>query len=287
MASYALRLIVLAALMLHTTVAFAQEEDTSLPSAAPAQAAAQPEVQPAPAEPEPPAPPPADLRSLFVPGLYDELAAQWGPVRRNEPLFTDPGNVTILSLPPGCVVYLAPVADIRAAGQQGGVDVPVEDIVFQQERLLGTTPLTIKLPPAEYVLALRAPARLAGFDGGCVRKQTMDVITGGKRHAYHLYPLRKRAGQYMLFMANFSTPEYLVKGVDLALRECGVFAVGQAAMVELLAQYSSAPEEQREAIAQQLIELGVAYYDLGGQTMLVKATLIGEGLRLDEWVVEP
>ena len=167
-----------------------------------------------------------------------------------------------------------------------GAPMPVEDVIFTDSHYAGVTPLTLTLEPKEYVLALRAPAREAGFDGGCVSKTTTDVITGGKRHTYHLYPLRKKASQYMCFVASFIGPQDGPQRIGADLLERGTYDMATDALVAELAQSTNVPEELRPTIAESLNALGLAYYQRDEQFMLVKATLVGSALQIDEWPME-
>lgn len=235
--------------------------------------------------PEPAVAQPTSAAELFDRDLLAVLAAQWGPVDRDEPEVTDGGNVTILSVPEGYALYLAAVGEIQGA-EQGGAEVTVEDVVFTESHYLGTTPLTVALPRGDYVLAARATMRQGGFDGGCVMKTTFDVITGGRRHAYHLYPLRKQAGQYQCFVANFAPGELKVEDVGEALAVRGTFAVPEGDLIGRLGRDTHAPADELERLARRLNQLGVAFYRAGGSEFLIKLGLAGNDYEIKEWPVE-
>lgn len=270
------------ALLLAAEVIPAQESDNPPPETPASPPGAVENEQPPAAE----QPAPRMVTDLLSPGLIQELATAWGPVSRNQPQFFAEGNLTLLSVPPGASVYIASVSDIRAAEGESGADLPVENVVFTDQRYVGTTPLTITLETQEYVVAMRAPSRQAGFDGGCVRKTTTDVITGGKRHTYHLYPMRKKAGQYMCFVASFIGPHDGPNLMGTGLIERGTFNLDPQSLAEMLSRHTDAPVQVQAALADSLNKIGLAYYQREDQFVLVKATLIGSELRIDEWPVE-
>ena len=262
----------------------ARAQDTPPPDPPPAEQA-QP-VQPPAEPPQPPTPPAPSLENMFSSSLYEELREQWGPVRRGGPQFYDPANLTVLSVPIGCAIYMAAVADIRGATDASGAERSVEDVIFTSDHLIGNAPLTVALPSGEYVLATRAASRQQGFDGGCVRKVSVDVITGGKRHAYHLYPIRKRDGQYQCFIANFLEPDSKPVDVGDALLARGTFSMAPEELQAKLADSSGVPPGQIEQVALSLDRLGVAYYERDGARYLLKLTIQGTEFKLDEWPVE-
>ena len=239
---------------------------------------------------EPPVspPPPEITRSgadLIDGDLLRILLGMWGPVGRDEPQLTDGDNVTVLSIPEGCAVYVASVAEINSAGTEGQ-EATVENVVFNDEHFLGTTPLTMTAPPGNHVLAIRSTARLNGFDGGCVRKTTHDVITGGKRHAYHLYPLRKLAGQYQCFVANFAELDKRVDDAVLAIAERGTFAIPEEELAMRLVNETTVANDDLARVVARLNQLGVTLFTANGTEYLVKLTLVGNDFELMAWPVE-
>jgi hypothetical protein len=239
-------------------------------------------------QPAPPEPPPASPRTaadLLDPDLLAVLAAQWGPPAPNEPLLTDGGNVTVLSVPEGCAVYVASVDEISAAGGDGG-EATVEGVVFNDEHLMGNTPLTFAVPSGRHVLAVRSKARQDAFDGGCVRKSTYDVITGGRRYAYHLYPLDKKAGQYQCFVASFAD---FTKPPDDEVRdqaERGTFAVPLDELALRLKSAAGVADDELERVVTSLNQLGIAPFRKDGALQLVKLVLVGDGFQLLSWPIE-
>jgi len=272
------------------SVVLAQDEGGQAPPPDETQAAPAEKTEAAPAEKaEPAAPKPEPVltpEKLLAPGLYRQLAELWGPVRKGMPPVTAPGNVTVLSVPVGAAVYIASVEEIRDATSPEGGAMPVEDVVFTETHYAGVTPLTVTLEAKEYVLALRAPAREAGFDGGCVSKTTTDVITGGKRHTYRLYPLRKKAGQYTCFVASFIGPQDGPQRIGTQMLERGTYEIPADVLAAELAQTTGVPVALRPTICTSLNTLGLAYYQRDEQFYLVKATLIGSTLRVEEWPAE-
>lgn len=159
-------------------------------------------------------------------------------------------------------------------------------MVFTPDRLLGEAPLTVKLDAGEYVLAVRTYGRMEGFDGACVRKTMADQITGGVRYTYHLMSLRKREGEYQLYVANFKPAAPEASKAAKPSSTSGVFRFDTAALVADLASATNVPEEQRQAMAERLNRNGVAFYSATGVQCLVKLTLFGAKYHIDEWPVE-
>ena len=235
--------------------------------------------------PPPAAPQARNPADLLDPDLLLILERLWGPVRADEPEVTDGSNVTVLSVPEGYAVYSAAVGEI-SGDPEAGPELAVEDVVFTDEHFLGTTPLTMVVPHGDHVLAVRATSRQDGFDGGCVRKTTRDVITGGRRHAYHLYPLRKREGQYQCFIACFVGPRATPEEVGLDLAERGTYAVPEDELIARLAASSGVSADDRERVARRLNQLGLAFYDAGHTQYIIKLVLVGNDYQLLEWAVE-
>lgn len=273
-------------LLLAAAPSLAQTEQppADSPEAAPA--------DPAPPEPKPAAAPvaapatPADIARLLDPDLLAQLTANFGPRPRGDSGITGPDKLSVVSVPDGCEVYLAAVGEIRDAATPEGTEPAVEDVVFTVEHYLGEAPLTVAIPSGDYVLALRAYGKLSGFDGGCVRKSTTDIITGGVRHSYHLYPVRKREGEYQLFIANFALDGESQPAPVKRPKPAGVYSIDPATLVAELAASTNVPLDERAEVARQLIASGVAFYGPAEARYLVKLTLLGINLRLEEWAVE-
>ena len=229
---------------------------------------------------------PVAVEDLLAPGLLAELESKWAATQPGRTTLTDPGNVTILTLTDGFPVYLAAVEDIRSAENPEGGSAAVEDVVFTAGYAVGIAPLTIALPPGEYVLAVRATKRLDGFDGDCVRKVTKDVITGGLRHQYHLYPLRKNAGEYQCFVANFTGPGTTDERIGKNIFRRGTFNINQEQLTADLAMSTNVPAEKQQSAARRLNQIGVAFYSSNGNDFLVKISLVGNSYKLEEWIVE-
>jgi hypothetical protein len=229
-----------------------------------------------------PAPMAADL---LDPDLLELLTEMWGPVEPTGPLVTDGGNVTVLAVPESCAVYIASVSEIEAAGDSGGQST-VEAVVFNDEHYVGNTPLTVAVPSGQHVLAVRSTARRNGFDGGCVRKTTYDVITGGRRHAYHLYPLTKKTGQYQCFVANFARLDEKPSDSLLDLARRGTFAVPLGDLAARLASTPMVGQDDLERVATQLNQVGVSLFRKNGAEYLVKLIVLGNDYLLLDWPVE-
>jgi hypothetical protein len=258
-------------------------------AAPPPQPVEQPPAK-APAAAPPAAKPPIataeQIARLLDPDLLQALRQAAGPLPRGNTGITGPDKLAVLSVPAGCEVYIAAVAEIRQAKTPDGGESAVEDVVFTQDHFYGETPLTVTMPSGDYVLAVRSYGKINGFDGACVRKTTTDVITGGVRHSYHLYPIRKREGEYQLFVANFNDGG-LDNDTALKLPKAQkTFAFDPAAIAADLAASTNVPEEQRPALAAKLNDLGVAFYEANGAQYLVKLTLLGVKYKIDEWPVE-
>lgn len=235
--------------------------------------------------PAPPPPgPPRTAADLLDPDLLAALMQMWGPAGPDEPQLTDGGNVTVLSVPDGCAVYVASVEEIAAAGGAGG-EATVEAVVFSDEHFLGNTPLTMTVPSGRHVLAVRSTARRDAFDGGCVRKSTYDVITGGRRHAYHLYPLDKKAGQYQCFVANFTDLTERPDDNVLAQAERGTFAVPPDELAAHLTTVLGVADDDLERVATRLNQLGIAPFRKDGAAHLAKLVLVGDGFQLLSWPI--
>jgi len=241
------------------------------------------EEQPTPPE-TPPAPPPT-AAELLDPDLLAVLQAQWGPAGPTEPQLTDGGNVTVLSVPEGCAVYVASVEEIAGAGGDGG-EATVEGVVFNDSHFMGNTPLTITVPSGRHVLAVRSTARHDAFDGGCVRKTTFDVITGGRRYAYHLYPLDKKAGQYQCFVASFADFSQRPDDDVRDQAERGTFAVPLDELVPRLISVAGVADDELERVATSVNQLGIAPFRKDGALHLVKLVLVGDGFQLLSWPFE-
>lgn len=223
----------------------------------------------------------------FDTDLLELLSAQWGPVGKRDPGVTDPGNITVLSVPEGLAVYLADMSDLNSMNRAGEpVGPSMEEVVFTDKYFLGQTPLTAAVPPGNYTLAIRAGTRLVGFDGGCISKTTSDIITGGTRHTYHLYPLEKRSTLYQCFVANFAPADATADQLGLDLYKRGAFAFSEPLLVDKLSAETNAPVEERERLARRLNQLGVAFYSLADAEYLVKLSLTGNEPLLTEWRVE-
>jgi len=233
-----------------------------------------------PAEPAP-VPLPGDL---LAPGLARALINIWGPVEQGEPTVFDGDNVTVLTVPEDCAVYMASRTEIENT-TAGGQQATVESVVFTDSHYIGNTPLTVTVPPGSHVLAIRTTHRADGFDGGCVSKTTHDVITGGRRHAYHLYPLHKKPGQYQCFVANFTNLAEKPSEAVYNQAERGTYRIPLELLMTRLANGSRVPADDRERVARRLNQLGVAQYDAGGTEMLLKLTLLGNDYELLEWPV--
>lgn len=263
-------------------VALAQDEQPAAPQPQPAA----PDEQPAAPEtpPAPPAPP-RTAADLLDPDLLAVLQQQWGPAGPNEPQLTDGGNVTVLSVPEGCAVYVASVDEIQQAGDSGG-EASVEGVVFTDQHFAGNTPLTVAVPPGRQVLALRSTARHEAFDGGCVRKTTYDVITGGRRYAYHLYPLDKKPNQYQCFVASFA--DFTKRPDDAVQTQAarGTFAVPLDELEQSLISVAGVSEDELQHVATSLDQLGIAPFRKDGAVQLVKLVLVGDGFQLLSWPIE-
>jgi hypothetical protein len=199
--------------------------------------------------------------------------------------FTADDYLTILSLPENGQLYMAAVEDIRATKREDGSEPTVEEVLFTREHFLGSAPLTVKAPPGEYILAIRSPARYLGFDGDCIRKTTTDVITGGKRHCYHLYPIRKKALEYQCFVASFIPPDTAQDSAVNELARRGTFTFPLEPLKQLITETTGVPEEDRDAVAERLNQLGVAFYGSEGSRYLVKLSILGDRPFLKEWMV--
>lgn len=233
----------------------------------------------------PPEPAPVPLAGdLLAPGLARVLINMWGPVDPGQPTVFDGENVTILSVPDDCAVYMASRTEIENT-TTGGQQATVESVVFTDSHFVGNTPLTVTVPPGSHVLAIRTTHRADGFDGGCVAKTTHDVITGGRRHAYHLYPLHKKPGQYQCFVANFTNLAEKPSEAVYDQAERGTFRIPVELLMTRLANGSRVPADDRERVARMLNQLGVAQYDAGGTELLIKLTLLGNDYELLEWPV--
>lgn len=278
-------LIVLAAAAAIACWAFAADT-----AAAPAAQPAEQPKAPAPAAPPPaPKPPVAtaeQIARLLDPSLLQTLREVAGPLPRGDSGITGADKLAIISVPAGREVYIASVADIRQAKNADGSEAAVEDVVFTQDHYYGETPVTVTMLSGDYVLAVRSYGKINGFDGACVRKTTTDVITGGVRHSYHLYPIRKREGEYQLFIANFDDGAPTNDPAIKLPKAQKTFAFDPAAIAADLAASTNVPEEQRPAVAAKLNDLGVAFYETNGAQYLVKLTLLGAKYKIDEWPVE-
>jgi len=254
-------------------------------------AAAQPQdpgaaAPPAPAA-APPAPPsPEQLARLFDPEMLALLRERYGRQPRGDTGVTGPGNFTVVSIPEGAQVFLAPMSEVQGATKPDGSEASVEDIVFTDAHLLGTAPLTARVETGEYVLAVRSAGRNTGFDGGCVRKTTMDVITGGPRHSYHLYSIRKKDGEYMCVVANFAAQTAKLDQALAAQTKRGTFAIPEDELVSALADKTRVPEEVRQSVTARLNQLGAAFYKADDTQYLVKLSIRGGGFTLEEWPAE-
>jgi hypothetical protein len=234
----------------------------------------------------PPVATPEEIARVLDPSLLRTLRETAGPLPRGNSGVTGPDKLSVLSVPAGCEVYVAAVAEIRQAKTANGGEAAVEDVVFTPEHFYGETPVTLTMLSGDYVLAVRSYGKINGFDGGCVRKTTTDVITGGVRHSYHLYPIRKREGEYQLFVANFSNSG-LDKDAALKLPKAQkTFAFDPSVIALDLAAATNVPEEERPALAAKLNDLGIAFYEANGAQYLVKLTLLGAKYKIDEWLVE-
>lgn len=78
-----------------------------------------------PAQPAPPAATPASIAEVLDPGLLATLREEYGPVRRGDPGVTGPDNLTVVTIPAGCEVFIAPIADVRAARNPDGSEAAV------------------------------------------------------------------------------------------------------------------------------------------------------------------
>lgn len=244
----------------------------------------QPAVTPTPAKP--PVATPEEIARVLDPALLKTLREAAGPLPRENSGVTGPDKLAVLSVPAGREVYIAAVAEIRQAKNADGSEAAVEDVVFTTDHYYGDTPVTVTMPSGDYVLAVRSYGKINGFDGACVRKTTTDVITGGVRHSYHLYPIRKREGEYQLFVANFSDGG-LDQDAALKLpKGQKTFAFDPATIAADLAAATNIPEEDRPALAAKLNDLGVAFFEADGAQYLVKLTLLGAKYKIDEWPVE-
>ena len=159
-------------------------------------------------------------------------------------------------------------------------------LLLSDRQYFGTTPLTVRLPPGEYVLAIRATARQDGFDGNCKRKWERDPITGGKRFGYHLYALRKHRGEYICFVANFTDPDTKPSAIGTELQERGTYNIPLDELVNELATTTGVPDRDLVDVAETLNLLGIAYYEVNQQYNLLKLTINGNTYRIDEWSVQ-
>ncbi len=258
----------------------------SLAQTDPAPAAA-PAVEPGkPVAPANPLATIADIAKVLDPDLLELLRKNYGAQPRGDSGVTGPDKLTVLSVPEGCEVYLAAVGEIRDAKTPEGGEPAVEDVVFTDAHYLGEAPVTVSLPAGDYVLAMRAYGKINGFDGGCVRKSTTDVITGGVRHSYHLYPVRKREGEYQLFVANFAADSADQASPLKRPKGPGTFVFDPAQIVADLAGSTNVPQDEQASLAQRLNETGLAFYGPAEARYLVKLTLLGAKYRIEEWPVE-
>jgi hypothetical protein len=255
----------------------------------PAQPAEQPPAK-APAAPPPAAKPPAataeQIAHLLNPELVQALRTAAGPLPRGDSGILGADKFAVLSVPTGREIYIASVADIRQAKTADGGEAAVEDVVFTPDHYYGETPVTVTMLSGDYVLAVRSYGKINGFDGACVRKTTTDVITGGVRHSYHLYPIRKREGEYQLFIANFGDGGQAGDPAVKLPKAQKTFAFDPLVIAADLATSTNVPEEQRPAVAAKLNDMGVAFYEANGAQYLVKLTLLGTKYKIDEWPVE-
>ena len=255
---------------------------------APEQQPAAPPAEPAeenPAEQKVVQEKPVDIASFFSPALAVQLAEQFSPVKKKQPGFTGPDNMTILTIPTGGMVYLASVNEIKAAANPDGTPATVEQVVFSADHQAGTAPLTVTLVAGDYVVAVRCPARYSGFDGDSVRKTTTDIITGGMRHCYHLYTVRKKVGEYTCFPANFSDETILTESALNTQARQGTYRFPEEQLLQLLADSTGVPEEDRQSVAETLNRLGASFYGEPGSRYLVKLLIQGTEPVVKEWLV--
>ena len=284
--------LILGLVLLHCTSAFAQtQEATDIQTSPPAA------TEPAPADDAPagqapaelvPARPRQDIRpeELMSPGLLSELTRQWSPFGNNPVAVTDGGNVTVLSIPTAYSVYIVPT-DVVAAAMNAGMNAPsLQTVVFDSHYLVGETPLTVHVPAGDHVLVVRAMSRHNGFDGGCIMKATYDLITGGHRYAYHLYPLRKRDGQYQCFVANFVWRDCPADDIGTGVLRRGAFRFPEEELRSLISARTQAPRSEIERLAHDLNVLGVAFYDFEDHDYLVKVIMVGNMPEVMEWRVD-
>jgi hypothetical protein len=271
-------------LLVASAVVLAQ--DAPPPAAAPAAPAAAPAKPSAPVTPASPLATAAEIARVLDPELLKLLRENYGPHPRTDSGVTGPDKLAILSAPEGCEVYLAAVSEIREAKTSAGGEPAVEDVVFTDEHYIGEAPVTVALPAGDYVLAMRAYGKLNGFDGGCVRKSTTDVITGGVRHSYHLYPIRKREGEYQLFVANFAVDSADQATPIKRAKAPGIFTFEPALIIAELAASTNVPQAEQDGIAQRLNKDGLAFYGSSDARYLVKLTLLGAKFHIEEWPVE-
>lgn len=255
------------------------------PEAAPAQA---PKTPAAPAAP--PVASAAEVARLLDPDFLATLRVNFGAVPRGDSGVTGADKLCITSLPEGCEVYIASVSEIRESRTPDGVEAAVEDVVFTDAHFVGEAPLCKLLPAGDYVLAVRAYGKINGFDavgkGACVSKTTTDIITGGLRHAYHLYPVRKREGEFQLLVVNFSRDESTLDPAARSPKGSGLFNLDLSTLAADLVTTTNVPEDQRAKVAAKLNEQGAAFYETDGTQYFVKLTLLGVSYRIEEWPVE-
>jgi len=274
--------------------AFAESQDATEITPPPGSDPPAEETQPEPAPDDatlitPPPSAPRTMRptaELLDPDLLSELYSRWIPMDSNAPPVTDGGNVTILSVPTDYAVYLAPVEALGIPAEPGLPPPSIEGVVFESRYLIGHTPVTARVPPGDYCLAVRATSRHTGFDGGCVSKSTYDLITGGHRYSYHLYPLRKVGGQYQCFVANFVWRDCSPEDIGEEIARRGAFNFDIADLTALVIERTSAPTGEIPRIARELNQLGIAFYNMNDYDYLVKATLVGNHPEVMEWRVE-
>lgn len=224
------------------------------------------------------------IADMLDPQMYERLRDDWAAAG-NATAFCDSGNITILSVPTSLNVYLVRQDQIPGALNDDGEPASVEDVVFRAEQLYGQTPLTLALPPADYVLALKPQGREGGFDGGCVRKAERDVITGTLRHTYHLYPL-SRASEYQLFVSSFITPETSDSDILAGLPEPWTFQLPEEQLAEALVQASNVPLQLQGRVALDLNRYGLTFFNDGQRDWLIKLGLRGASIELQQFPVK-
>ena len=105
-------------------------------------------------------------------------------------------------------------------------------------------------------------------------------------HAYHLYPLRKLAGQYQCFVANFAALDDGMDDSVLEIAERGTFAVPEDELAMRLVSETTVVNEDLARVVARLNQLGVALFRANGTEYLVKLTLVGNDFALMAWPVE-